>query len=83
MSTALFFFILNMVALGGGPSTAGWLIDVFSDGRTELEAIRYAMTAICFMFALSVISFLFVAKHIKHDWAAAEKRNEGLAKTEA
>jgi len=83
MSTALFFFILNMVALGGGPSTAGWLIDVFSNGRTELEAIRYAMTTICFMFVLSVISFLFVAKHIKHDWAAAEKRNEGLAKTEA
>tara|TARA_B100000886_G_scaffold140403_1_gene95023 strand:+ start:67 stop:1281 length:1215 start_codon:yes stop_codon:yes gene_type:complete len=29
MSTALFFFILNMIALGGGPTFAGWLIDFF------------------------------------------------------
>lgn len=83
MSTALFFFILNMIALGGGPTISGWLIDVFQEGRTDLEAIRYAMTAICFVFALSVISFLFVAKNIKRDWAAAEKRNEGLAKTDS
>lgn len=83
MSTALFFFILNMVALGGGPTLSGWLIDVFKEGRTELEAIRYAMTLICLVFALSVISFLFVAKHIKHDWTEAEKRNEGLAKTDS
>ena len=27
MSTALFFFILNMIALGGGPSFTGWMID--------------------------------------------------------
>ena len=83
MSTALFFFILNMIALGGGPTAAGWLIDFFQEGRTELEAIRYAMTSICFVFVLSVISFLFVAKNIKHDWAAAEKRNESLAKTQS
>ena len=31
MSTALFFFILNMIALGGGPTFAGWLMDVFGN----------------------------------------------------
>jgi MFS family permease len=81
MSTALFFFILNMIALGGGPSAAGWLIDVFKDGDNDLEAIRYAMTLVCFVFVLSIISFLFVARHIQRDWNAAEKRNESLAKT--
>lgn len=81
MSTALFFFILNMIALGGGPTIAGWLIDVFKQGNSELMATRYAMTTICSVFVLSVISFLFVARFIKRDWEAAEKRNEGLAKT--
>ena len=45
MSTALFFFILNMIALGGGPTFSGWLMDVFKwRGYAELESIRYAMT---------------------------------------
>ena len=34
MSTALFFFVLNMIALGGGPTFAGVMIDVFL-GRGE------------------------------------------------
>ncbi|MEK9545589.1 MAG: MFS transporter, partial [Pelagibacteraceae bacterium] len=39
MSTALFFFILNMIALGGGPTFAGWLIDVFASYYNELDAM--------------------------------------------
>ena len=29
LSTALFFFILNMIGLGLGPSISGWMIDIF------------------------------------------------------
>ncbi|WP_269716279.1 spinster family MFS transporter [Caulobacter sp. NIBR2454] len=29
-ATALLFFVLNLIALGGGPVFAGWLIDLFS-----------------------------------------------------
>lgn len=78
MSTALFFFILNMIALGGGPTFTGWLADVFKDGNTELESIRYAMTVTCAMFIPSIISFMMVAKVLPRDWAAAEKRNQDL-----
>lgn len=78
MSTALFFFILNMIALGGGPTFTGWLADVFKDGNTELESIRYAMTVTCAMFIPSIISFMVVAKVLPRDWAAAEKRNKDL-----
>ncbi len=76
MSTALFFFILNMIALGGGPTTAGWLIDVFKETYPDLEAIRWAMTAICFVFILSILSFLMVSRFIAKDWAVAERQNE-------
>jgi MFS family permease len=78
MSTALFFFILNMIALGGGPTFSGWLIDAFKETYPDLESIRYAMTVVCFVFVLSVASFIMVSKYIRRDWAAAEARNESL-----
>lgn len=80
MSTALFFFILNMIALGGGPTFTGWLIDVFKEGNADLEAMRYAMSVTCLMFIPSIVSFLLVARVLPHDWAAAEKRNQELNK---
>lgn len=81
MSTALFFFILNMIALGGGPTFAGWMIDVFKNaGNDELQAMRYAMTVTCGFFIPSIISFLIVSRVLPKDWAAAEKRNLELAK---
>ena len=82
MSTALFFFILNMIALGGGPTFTGWLIDVFKEGNADLEAMRYAMTVTCLMFIPSIVSFLMVARVLPNDWAAAEKRNQELNKAQ-
>ena len=79
MSTALFFFILNMIALGGGPTFAGWLIDVFKGSEPELEAIRYAMSVTSAFFIPSIISFLLVSKYLPKDWADAEQRNKDLA----
>jgi MFS family permease len=78
MSTALFFFILNMIALGGGPTFAGWLMD-FYPADNDLESMRYSMTITSCVFIPSVISFLIVAKVLPRDWAAAEKRNLELA----
>jgi MFS family permease len=80
MSTALFFFILNMIALGGGPTFAGWIMDIFKESYNELESVRYAMTVTSIFFIPSVISFLLVAKVLPRDWKAAEERNLKLAK---
>ena len=75
MSTALFFFILNMIALGGGPTFAGWLMDVFGNDYNEIESIRYSLTVTTCVFIPSVISFLLVSKFLPKDWKAAEERN--------
>ena len=80
MSTALFFFILNMIALGGGPTAAGILIDVFKSSYSEFDATKYAMMAICCIFVLSFIFFMLVTKTLPKDWAEAEARNEGASK---
>ena len=75
MSTALFFFILNMIALGGGPTFAGWLMDVFGNNYNEIMSIRYSLTVTTCVFIPSVISFLLVSKFLPKDWKAAEERN--------
>ena len=75
MSTALFFFILNMIALGGGPTFAGWLIDVFASYYNELDAMRYAMSVTAFIFIFSILSFIVVGKTLPKDWNEAEMRN--------
>tara|TARA_B100001057_G_scaffold83528_1_gene79205 strand:+ start:7407 stop:8723 length:1317 start_codon:yes stop_codon:yes gene_type:complete len=79
MSTALFFFILNMIALGGGPTFAGWMMDVFKENYGDIESIRYAMTLTSCVFIPSVISFMFVSKFLPNDWKSAEERNQKLA----
>ena len=79
MSTALFFFILNMIALGGGPTFTGWLIDVYRESHTDLMAMRYAVTVTICMFIPSIISFMVVARILPKDWAEAEQRNKELA----
>ena len=75
MSTALFFFIVNMIALGGGPTFTGWLIDVFKENYNDLDSMRYAMTVTFGIFIPSAISFFIVSRVLPRDWAAAEKRN--------
>ena len=82
MSTALFFFILNMVALGGGPTFAGWLIDVYKEAYSDLDAMRMAMTVTHLVFIPALISFLIVSRILPRDWKLAEKRNQELASNE-
>lgn len=79
MSTALFFFILNMIGLGLGPSISGWMIDMFNKDYGDVESIRYAMSVTSLVFIPSIISFLVVARKLPKDWAEAEKNNLKLA----
>ena len=79
MSTALFFFVLNMIALGGGPTFAGWMIDVFKENYNDLDSMRYAMSLTFCIFVPSIISFLVVARKLPKDWVEAEQRNKELA----
>ena len=82
MSTALFFFILNLVALGGGPYLTGWMIDFFKDTSADLESTRYALTVTCLVFVPSILSFLVVARKLPKDWASAEERNLELIQSD-
>jgi len=83
MSTALFFFVLNMIALGGGPTFAGAMIDVFiNQGSNDLEATRMAMYVTFSAYILAFVFYLLVRKTLPTDWAAAEARNETVSNPE-
>ena len=81
MSTALFFFILNMIALGGGPTFVGWLIDFFKADASELHATRLAMTLTYLVLIPSIVSFVLVSKILPRDWRNAEERNAKLSQS--
>lgn len=72
-STALFFLILNLIALGGGPSLAGILIDHFTSSHDELMATRLGMTWVSLSFLLAIFFFYKVTRSLPKDWERAEK----------
>lgn len=72
-STAVFFFVLNLIALGGGPSVTGFLYDHFaSTSGDQLVGLRTALLALTVAYGLSVVMFLVSAKLLPKDWAKAQ-----------
>jgi len=76
MSTAMYFFVLNMIALGGGPTLTGILIDVFLETHGSVHSVRLSLTIVCLFFLLSIASFLVVSRTLPKDWKDAQARNE-------
>ena len=79
MSTALFFFILNLIALGGGPTWVGWLSGALTETHGETHALRLAISSLAVPFVISILTFFWAAKTLPKDWAEAEERNKQMA----
>ena len=75
LATALFFFILNLVALGGAPLWVGALSDALSGVHGETTALRIAMTTLGATSLLAALAFFWTARRLPADWRAAEVRN--------
>jgi MFS family permease len=76
MSTAIFFFILNMIAMGGGPTITGFLSDWFAETHGKTHGLRLALSTLMVPFALSTLAFLWTSRHLPKDWKVAEALNE-------
>jgi len=79
MSTALFFLILNLIALGGGPTYVGLISSALTQEYGDVHALRLAITTLAVPYIVSILAFLWAAKTLPKDWAAAEKRNSEMA----
>ncbi|MDC8831317.1 spinster family MFS transporter [Alteromonas gilva] len=71
MSTALFFFILNLIALGGGPTFVGILSDYYAPVYGGLTGLIKALEWLVVPFILSISVFAWTAKRLPRDLAAA------------
>jgi MFS family permease len=76
MSTALFFFVLNLIALGGGPTFIGILSGSFALEHGESEGLRLALSWLVVPYVMAILAFFWTARNIPKDWAAAEARNQ-------
>lgn len=75
MSTALFFFVLNIIALGGGPTMVGLLSDSLSQDLGPVEALRVSLTWLLLPIILSILAFWWTSSRVQKDWDIAEQRN--------
>jgi MFS family permease len=73
MSTALFFFVLNIIALGGGPTIVGLLSEHLTDSLGQAEALRTSLSWLLLPYILSILTFYWASTKIEHDWAEAER----------
>lgn len=74
MSTALFFFVLNIIALGGGPTLTGIISEALVPSLGPVEALRTALCYLLIPYTLSIVVFLWTSTRIENDWAMAEAR---------
>ena len=75
MSTALFFFVLNIIALGGGPTFVGILSKSLTEQYGQIEALRLSLSWLAVPYVLSILAFFWTARQIPGDWDAAAARN--------
>lgn len=76
MSTALFFFVLNIIALGGGPTLVGIISQSMIPELGETLALTRALEYLVFMYALSIAVFFWTSTRIRHDWEVAAEREK-------
>ncbi len=72
LSTAIFFFILNMIALGFGPTYVGFLSDILaSSGMDSERSLRIALSSVILAGLISIGGFVYLARKLPADWAKA------------
>lgn len=73
LSTAIFFFILNMIALGFGPTFVGVLSDIIANagGLGPELGLRLALSSVVLSGLISIGGFWYLAKSLPRDWANA------------
>lgn len=79
MSTALFFMILNIIALGGGPTIVGMISERLMDAHGATHSLRLAISTLIIPYTLSVAAFFWAAKTLPKDWEEADRRNKEMA----
>ena len=65
-TSAILFFILNLIGLGLGPLTNGLLSDLFSQ-YFGIDGLRYAMLTVALLSSPSILLFWLAARRLPDD----------------
>jgi MFS family permease len=68
LTSAILFFVLNLIGLGMGPLTAGFLSDRFT-ALYGPDGLRYAMLVISAIGSFGILMFFLAAKNLRRDFA--------------
>jgi predicted MFS family arabinose efflux permease len=68
LTSAVLFFILNLIGLGMGPLVAGFLSDVLSEQYGD-DGLRYAMLIVAGISSIGIAMFVLAARNLKRDYA--------------
>lgn len=68
LTSAILFFVLNMIGLGGGPLVAGALSDVFQESYGT-DGLRYALVVVATISATGIGFFVLAARRLPEDLA--------------
>lgn len=71
LSTAIFFFILNMIALGLGPTLTGFLSSILANSMSEGLALRWSLSIVSLSGLIAAWAYWQVGKRATADWAKA------------
>lgn len=71
LSTAIFFFILNMIALGFGPTIAGFLSSAFAGSMGGGMALQVSLSIVGMSALFGALMFYKAGNRIEADWAKA------------
>ncbi len=70
-ASALLLFIINIIGLVFGPTTVGFLSDIFqsSFAMPDTESLRWALILCSLVYLVSVYNYTQAAKHLRRDLA--------------
>jgi len=72
LTSAILFFVLNLIGLGMGPLTAGFLSDYFTE-IYGADGLRYAMIVVGAISSVGVLMFWLAAQSLPRDLEASER----------
>jgi predicted MFS family arabinose efflux permease len=72
LTSAILFFVLNLIGLGMGPLTAGLLSDFFTKTYGD-DGLRYAMIIVGMIASIGVLMFILAARSLPRDLEAARR----------
>ena len=76
LTSAVLFFVLNMIGLGLGPFITGLTSDLLID-ISGPDNLRHAMLITATVAALAMLMFYQAARHLPNDLAAMERETVG------